>query len=505
VSVTKQNTTLITTGLLFGLVLASIDQTIVATAMPTIAKGLGGLSLYSWVFAIYMLASTTTMPIYGKLADLFGRRKMYLIGLTIFLIGSLLCGFATTMMELVLYRGVQGLGAGALMPLSMTIAADIFPPERRGKFMGLFGTVFAISSIFGPTLGGALVDYVHWSWIFFINLPLGLMAILFIRIGLTDNRTAEGKRAIDWLGAITLTSAIISILLALVLGDPSQNTSYTSIIALFVLGGLLLVAFVFIESRAQEPIIPLHLFRIRVISFGSMIGFCMSAAMFGAIAYIPLFVQGVIGVSPAMAGYILTPLMLSTVVTSTTSGRMMQRFSYRTILVGSLITMMTGFGLMASMDVHTSITEIMVYMIITGLGMGAVYPTLGTAAAGAVDWNHRGVATSSSQFFRSIGGTIGVSILGSMLTERMTAGLGKLRTELSTASDGTLSLLANPQTLLDQEIRSSLPHDALLSFQRVFSQALHDLFIVAVLFIGLALLASFLIGRARMIQPSKNE
>jgi len=502
-SIVGQNTTRITTGLLFGLVLASIDQTIVSTAMPTIAQELGGLHLYSWVFAVYMLASTTTMPIYGKLADLFGRRHMYLIGLTIFLAGSLLCGVATTMMELVLYRGVQGLGAGALMPLSMTIAADTFPPERRGKFMGLFGTVFAISSIFGPTLGGALVDYVHWSWIFFINLPLGIAAMLFIRTGLTDNRTGKGRGSIDWLGALTLTSAILSILLGLVLGDSTPQANNMAIIALFVVGALLLGAFVFVESRAQEPIIPLRLFRIQAISSGSIIGFFMSAAMFGAIAYIPLYVQGVIGVSPAIAGYILTPLMLSTVVTSTLSGKLMQRFSYRTILIASLITMMTGFCLLSSMDVQTSITTVLIYMIITGLGMGAIYPTIGTAAAGAVDWNDRGVATSSSQFFRSIGGTMGVSILGSMLTNRMNAGLGNLHQELPAATNAVLPQLTNPQTLLDQHIRSSLPPDVLLHLQRVFSQSLHDIFIVAVFFIGLALIASCLFGRARMIQATK--
>ncbi|WP_152394892.1 MDR family MFS transporter [Paenibacillus guangzhouensis] len=501
-SLTRQNTTRITTGLLFGLVLASIDQTIVSTAMPTIAQDLGGLHLYSWVFAVYMLASTTTMPIYGKLADLFGRRHMYLIGLTIFLVGSLLCGIATTMLELVLYRGVQGLGAGALMPLSMTIAADIFPPERRGKFMGLFGTVFAISSIFGPTLGGILVDYVHWRWIFFINLPLGIAGIFFIRTGLSDNQTGEGRRSIDWLGALTLTSAILTILLGLVLGDSTQQAS-NYIITLFAIGALLLGAFIFIESRAEEPIIPLHLFRIRAISFGNIIGFFMSAAMFGAIAYIPLYVQGVIGVSPAIAGYILTPLMLSTVVTSTLSGKLMQRFSYRTILIGSLITMLIGFCLLSSMDVQTSITTVLVYMIITGLGMGAIYPTIGTAAAGAVGWNDRGVATSSSQFFRSIGGTMGVSILGSMLTNRMNAGLVNLQRELPATTDVVLTQLTNPQTLLDQHIRSSLQQDALLHLQRVFSLALHDIFIVAVFFIGLALMASCLFGRARMIQPTK--
>jgi EmrB/QacA subfamily drug resistance transporter len=456
---------LVTTGLLIGLILSSLDQTIVSTAMPTIVKGLGGDSLYSWVFAIYMLASTTTMPIYGKLADLFGRRRMYLAGLFLFLTGSVLCGFAGTMEELIIFRGIQGLGAGALMPITFTIVADIFPPERRGKFMGLFGTVFAVSSILGPTLGGVLVDYGHWSWIFLINLPVGIIAMLVMALGLKENMRSRDQRSIDWLGAFTLTGAIVSILLALEIGRRSQAWGSIPIIGLFAIGAILISLFIWIETRAKEPMIPLHLFRLRTVAFGNIAGFFMSAGMFGAIAYIPLFVQEVIGVSPSMTGYILTPLMLSTAITSTMSGRLMNTFSYRFILIGSLMLMVVGFILLGQMNVETTRTQVIVYMIITGLGMGAVYPTLGTAAASSVDWHLRGVATSSSQFFRSLGGTIGVSVLGSLLTEGMASGMNTDKTELS--------------FVLDQ------------------------IFLIGAMFVGVSLLASIWIGNARLVQPSK--
>lgn len=431
----RQRSGLVTTGLLLGLILSSLDQTIVSTAMPTIVKGLGGGSLYSWVFAVYMLASTTTMPIYGKLADLFGRRRMYVSGLVLFIMGSLLCGFADTMVELILFRGIQGLGAGALMPITFTIVADIFPPERRGKFMGLFGTVFAASSLLGPTLGGALVDYGHWSWIFLINLPVGIMAMIAIIIGLKENLKSAVKRSIDWLGALTLSGAIVSILLALELGRKSQAWGSGLTIGLFAAGALLTALFIRVETKAKEPIIPLNLFRLRTLAIGNIVGFFMSAGMFGAIAYIPLFVQEVIGVSPSVTGYILTPLMLSTVVTSTLSGRLMSRVSYRFLLISSLMLMAVGFILLGQMNVETTITEVIVYMVITGLGIGAIYPTLGTAAANAVDWHLRGAATSSSQFFRSLGGTIGVSVLGSLLTQRMALDVSTDKMELSHALD----------------------------------------------------------------------
>lgn len=504
----QPKTGLITIGLLFGLLLSSLDQTIISTAMPTVVKGLGGFSQYSWVFTVYMLASTTTMPIYGKLADLFGRRKMYMIGLFLFLAGSALCGLAGSMTELIIFRGIQGLGAGALMPISMTIVADIYPPEKRGKFMGLFSAVFALSSIAGPAIGGLIVEHWSWNWIFYVNLPIGSAALLLIAAALKESKSNE-KRSIDWLGVVTLSGAILAILFALVLGGNVQadGTQYAwgsiEVIGLFSLGAVLLALFIWNESKAKEPIIPLYLFRIPAITFGSIVGFFMSAGLFGAIVYIPLFVQGVIGVESSITGYILTPLMLSVIVTSIVSGRLMSKVSYRTILVPSMALMTVGFILLSQLSVDTTKLEIILYMIVAGLGMGAVYPTIGTAAQSAVDANIRGVATSTSQFCRSIGGTIGVSVLGSLMSQQMASGVIELSKKLETDPTDEMKSMTNLQVLLDSTASASLPGDVLLGLRHVFSNAVDHLFLGALCFVGIGLIASFFMGNARLVEKKK--
>ncbi|MED5020138.1 MDR family MFS transporter [Paenibacillus chibensis] len=495
----------ITIGLLLGIFLSSLDQTIISTAMPTVIKELGGLSLYSWVFTVYMLASTSTMPIYGKLADLFGRKRMYLTGITLFLAGSVLCGFAGNITELIIFRGVQGLGAGALMPISMTIVADIYPPDKRGKFMGLFGVIFAVSSIIGPALGGLIVEQWNWGWIFYMNIPIGVPALLLIAIALKESKN-KVQQSIDWFGAVTLIVAVLSFLLALVLGGTNQETSasyaWTSpqTIGLLCSGVIFLGLFLWIETKVKEPIIPLHLFKIRIISLGNVVGFFMSAGMFGAIVYIPLFVQGVMGVNSSMSGYALIPLMLSSMVTSTISGRLMNKVSYRAILVLSMILMTVGFVFLSQITVDTTKFQIVCYMIVTGLGMGAVYPTVGTAAQSAVNSSTRGVATSSSQFFRSIGGTIGISVFGALMSHQMTSGMIELGNKLDTFSVEQLKELANPQALLDASTRISLPTEVFMGMREELSHALDNVFLGGLICVGIGFIASICIGNARLVE-----
>ncbi|WP_282939189.1 MDR family MFS transporter [Paenibacillus sp. RC67] len=499
-SIETRNSKWITTGLLIGLILSSLDQTILATAMPTITRQLGDLRLYSWAFSVYMLASTTMMPIYGKLADLFGRKRIFLCGLLLFLVGSLLCGLAATMTELIVFRGIQGLGAGVLMPISFTIIADIYPPEQRVKFMGLFSTLFAASSICGPAIGGMLVHW-NWSWIFFINLPFGLAAFLMLTFALKENQPVVGNPSIDWLGAVTFTGAVISLLLALVMGGNPYAWNSGPVLGLFTGGALLLAAFIWAELRAQEPLIPLQLFKIRTISCSNIAGFFISAALFGAIAYIPLFVQGVIGVSASITGYILVPLMLATVVTTMGSRRWMLMVSYRVILVASLLITLVGFLLFSQMSVETTKLQIVIYMLIAGLGLGAIFPTLGTAAQHAVSWNQRGVATSSNQFFRSIGGTFGISVMGGILSRGITTRLDKGTTAGSLASEQNQHF--STEMLLNQELRTTMPDTVLLVLQKAFSDALNDIFLLAALFVIVSLLASMAIGNARLNQGAK--
>ncbi|MFS0554267.1 MDR family MFS transporter [Brevibacillus sp. 179-C9.3 HS] len=441
---------LVTGGVLMGLVLSALDQTIVSTAMPTITKELGGLTLYSWVFAIYMLTSTTSMPIYGKMADLFGPKKMYLIGLFLFLMGSLLCGMADSMTGLIVARGVQGLGAGALMPVAFIIVGEVYPPEKRGKFQGLFGAVFALTSILGPSLGGILVEHLPWGWIFFINLPIGIAAFLILALAFRNQRHYDKKPVIDWYGASSLSVAIILILLSLVMVGMEYK------IGLGGAGILLLGFFIWIETKAKEPLLPLSLFRIPAIGYGNLVGFLVSAALFGAIAYIPLFVQGVRGASPSETGFLLVPLMLSAAIASTVGGSWMAKVSFRAILIPSLLIMATGFFLLSTIDAGTTNTQLIIYMIVTGLGMGAIYPALGTAAHSAVKPEDRGVAMSTSQLFRSLGGTIGISVFGTIVDGGMRAGL-------------------------------------------VFSEALQSVFITGLILIGISLIASVLLGNIRLL------
>ncbi|OPA76273.1 MFS transporter [Paenibacillus selenitireducens] len=504
----KPKVGLITIALLLGLFLSSLDQTIVSTAMPTVSKELGGFSFYSWIFTVYMLASTATMPIYGKLADILGRKKVILSGLSLFLIGSTLCGLAGSMSELIIFRGIQGLGAGALMPISMTIIADIYPIDKRGKFMGLLGAVVAISSVFGPTLGGVIVEQLNWGWIFYVNLLIGIPALLLLAVAMKESKSAE-KRSIDWFGAITLSLAIVSILLALVLGgdDTGVGTRYAwaspQIVGLLSIGAVLLVLFLWIETKVREPIIPLYLFKIRTIASGNIVGFFMSAGLFGAIVYIPLFVQGVIGVKSSVAGYVLTPLMLSVTITSIVGGRLMSKLSYRAILVPSMALMTIGFFLLSQITVDTTQTQMVIYMIVAGLGMGAVYPTVGTAAQSAVGSQSRGVATSSSQFFRSIGGTIGVSVLGSLQSQQMSSGLMELQKKVDTFPADLLQQFTTPQVLLDSSARASLPPEVLKGLQSVLSDALVHVFLGGMVFVVIGLIASFFMGNARLVAKVK--
>jgi EmrB/QacA subfamily drug resistance transporter len=502
-SVTPSQLRWIVGGLMLGMLLSSLDQTIVSTAMPTVIRDLNGLNLYSWVFSIYMLTSTTGVPIFGKLADLYGRRLIYLVGMGLFVVGSALCGLSQNMTELIVFRAIQGIGAGALMPVTMTIIGDIFPPDRRGKMQGLFGAIFGLSSVIGPAVGGFLTDNISWHWIFYVNLPFGILSAIVLAFALKESKGTE-KRPIDWGGAITLSGSIIALLLALVLGGGGEGQeaahyawSSPQIIGLFAACAVLLAVFLWIESKAKEPILPLHLFKLRTISVTNIIGFLMGIGMFGAISYIPLFVQGVIGASSSNSGYILTPLMLSMIVTSIFAGRIVTKVPFRNILVVSLAIMGIVFYLLSQMDIHTSNGTIVLYMILMGIGMGPLMPTLTIAVQSSVGREMRGVATSSSQFFRSIGGTMGVSILGAVMTNKMTSGMQDIAAQLKGVPADMLGKLANPQALLSPELRKAMPPDMLSAIQSVLANAIDLVFFTGLFFMAAGVLFAFLLGKAR--------
>jgi EmrB/QacA subfamily drug resistance transporter len=494
----------IVTGLMLGLLLSSLDQTIVSTAMPTVIADLNGMALYSWVFSIYMLTSTASVPIFGKLADLYGRRMIYLIGMGFFLVGSALCGLSENMTELIIFRAIQGIGAGALMPVAMTIIGDIFPPDRRGKMQGIFGAVFGLSSVLGPAVGGFLVDSLNWHWIFYVNLPFGILGAIVLGTVLKESKGTE-KKSIDWGGALVLTGAVVTLLLALVLGggnesDPGTHYPWGSaqIISLFAASAMLIALFIFIEARVKEPIMPLYLFKIRAITVSSIVGFFMGIGMFGAITYIPLYVQGVIGESASKAGYILTPLMLSLILSSIIGGRIISKISYRTIIVVSMLIMTLGFTLLSQMTMDTTNSTVVFYMIITGLGMGPLMPVLTIAVQSAVSRDQRGVATSSSQFFRSIGATLGVSVMGALMTNKMNAGMQELGNHLTNIPAEMLSQFANPQLLLNAEARASMPPALLDGVRGVLADSITLVFASGVIFVVIGLIAGLFMGKERL-------
>ncbi|QGQ97478.1 DHA2 family efflux MFS transporter permease subunit [Paenibacillus psychroresistens] len=499
----SRNTRLIVIGLMIGLLLSALDQTIVSTAMPTVINKLHGFNLYSWVFSIYMLTSTAAVPIFGKLADLYGRRPVYLVGMGFFILGSALCGLSHNMVELIIFRGIQGIGAGALMPLAMTIIGDIYPPDKRGKMQGIFGAVFGLSSILGPGAGGFIVDHWDWQWIFYVNLPFGIIAAIILGIALKETRSKE-KRSIDWFGALTLTGAIVAILLGLVLAgntdQPGTHYAWASpqIIGLFSIGAILIGAFLLIEARAKEPIIPLTLFKNRVITVVSIAGFFMGTGMFGAITYIPLFVQGVVGTKAATAGYILTPLMLSLILASIIGGRIISKLTYRTIIMTSMAIMGLGFYLMSTMTVDTTNLTVILYMIVTGLGMGSLMPTFTIAVQSAVGPEMRGVATSSSQFFRSIGGTMGVSIMGAIMASKMASGLSDASKKLTDFSPEELLKYSNPQSLLSEETRASMPPQIFTAVREVLANAVDGIFVTGVIFVAVGVIAAIFLGKSRL-------
>lgn len=366
----------------------------------------------TWVTTAYMLSSTTIVPIAGKLADIYGRRLVYVTGILTFMLGSALCGTSSNMMQLIVFRGIQGIGGGIMMPLAMTIVGDIFPPERRGKWQGIMGAIFGLSSIVGPTIGGWLVDYSSWQWVFYINLPIGILAAVTIYVGLQGEKRLTDKAVIDYLGAATLIIATVTMLLGLNFGGIEFPWRSWQIIGLLVTSAATWLIFVFVENRAKDPILSLDLFKNRTFTITNILGFLMGLGMFGAMMFLPLFLQGVIGISATSSGNTMLPMMFAMVLTSIFAGRIVTKVSFRTMFAAGMGIMVLGFYLMSTMNAATTQAVAIVYIVVLGLGMGIIMPTVTIAVQSAFPPEQRGVATSATQFFRSIGGSLGMTVLG---------------------------------------------------------------------------------------------
>ncbi|MEV0885859.1 MDR family MFS transporter [Streptomyces microflavus] len=460
--------------LLLGMLLAALDQTIVSTALPTIVSELGGLDHLSWVVTAYLLAATAATPLWGKLGDQYGRKKLFQAAIIIFLIGSALCGVAQNMPQLIGFRALQGLGGGGLMVLSMAIVGDLVTPRERGKYQGLFGAVFGATSVLGPLLGGFFTQHLSWRWVFYINLPIGVVALLVIAAVLHIPVRRE-KHTIDYLGTFLIASVATCLILVASLGGTTWDWGSAQIIGLAVLAVVLLIAFVAVERRAAEPVLPLKLFRIRTFSLVAVISFVIGFAMFGAMTYLPTFLQVVHGITPTMSGVHMLPMVLGLLLTSTASGQIVSRTGRWKVfpLAGTALTA-AGLLLLHRLTPDSSTWEMSLYFFVFGAGLGLVMQVLVLVVQNAVSYQDLGVATSGATFFRSIGASFGVAIFGTVFTNRLT---GQLESALAGRSvppgADAERLAADPRAI------QMLPADLRPSILSAYSTSITDVFLYA--------------------------
>ncbi|MBQ0998410.1 DHA2 family efflux MFS transporter permease subunit [Streptomyces nigra] len=405
--------------LLLGMLLAALDQTIVSTALPTIVSDLGGLEHLSWVVTAYLLASTAATPLWGKLGDQYGRKRLYQIAIVIFLVGSALCGMAQDMTQLIAFRALQGLGGGGLIVLSMAIVGDIVPPRERGRYQGLFGAVFGATSVLGPLLGGVFTEHLSWRWVFYVNLPVGAVALIVIALVLHIPRRST-KHVIDYLGTVLIAAVATGLVLVASLGGTTWGWGSAQIVALAVASVVLAFVFVAVERRAAEPVLPLKLFRVRTFTLSAVISFIVGFAMFGAMTYLPTFLQVVQGISPTLSGVHMLPMVAGMLLSSTGSGQIVSRTGRWKVfpIAGTGVTAV-GLLLLHQLDAGSSTALMSVYFFVFGLGLGLVMQVLVLIVQNAVPYEDLGVATSGATFFRSIGASFGVAIFGTVFASRL--------------------------------------------------------------------------------------
>ncbi|HEY8625031.1 MAG TPA: MDR family MFS transporter [Solirubrobacteraceae bacterium] len=479
-------------GLMLVLLMAALDQTIVSTALPTIVGDLGGLTHISWVVTAYLLAQTAVTPIYGKLGDLYGRKIVLQVALVVFLIGSALCGASQNLTELIVFRAIQGLGGGGLIVGTMAAIGDVVPPRERGRYQGMFGAVFGLASVIGPLLGGFLTTSLTWRWIFYVNLPIGLLAFTVLAATL-PSRSDETHHRIDYLGAALLAAALSALVLCCTLGGTTYSWGSPLVIGLGVAALVLLVLFARAERRAAEPILPPHLFANPVFSVTSAIGLVVGFALFGSVTYLPLFLQVVNGASPTGSGLQILPLMVGLLITSIGSGQIISRTGrYKPFPIAGTGIMVIGLALLSTMDAHTSRVAASGFMFVLGLGLGLVMQVLVLAVQNAVEYKDLGVATSGATLFRSIGGSVGTAVLGSIFSNRLSSELASSLPASAKAALGSGISQANPAAL------HRLPATIHAAYIAAFTNALGTVFVVAAVVAGVAFLLSWALPQRQL-------
>ncbi|MDD1511948.1 MDR family MFS transporter [Priestia megaterium] len=493
----KNNKILVMTGLMIGIIFSELDETVVNTAMPTIIRDLGGLSMYGWVAGIYMLALSAFMPILGKLADLFSRKKVYFASMAFFIGGSIICGLSHSMIMLLIGRGIQGLGAGGLMPLAMTISSDLFPVEQRAKVQAFMGPVMFIPMLLGPLMGGFFVDQASWHWIFFVNIPVGLIAVIFLASGLKEVHERK-KVTIDWAGAILLVAAIISLLITPVL---VENEGYTwsspFIVSLLCVGVILIGLFIWVESKVIEPIVPLHLFRNRNILVLSLLVFTVGCGLMGSFSSFPYFAQNVLGLTPTESGYLTLPMMVGAVATSIVSGFLLTKVRYRELFVISFIMPVIGFYLFSKLDISTTTLQVIIFFFITGLGLGVMFGGDNLIVQESVEKEHKGIALATVPLFQSIGATVGVSMFGTLLSSTLTSKLSSLGDELPK------SMANNMNSLAAGGIPSGLTPELFMKIKVLFIESFQHIYTYAFVLTIIAFVLCFFLKKE--VLSSKSE
>ncbi|MGG3122004.1 MDR family MFS transporter [Priestia megaterium] len=493
----KNNKILVMTGLMIGIIFSELDETVVNTAMPTIIRDLGGLSMYGWVAGIYMLALSAFMPILGKLADLFSRKKVYFASMAFFIGGSIICGLSHSMIMLLIGRGIQGLGAGGLMPLAMTISSDLFPVEQRAKVQAFMGPVMFIPMLLGPLMGGFFVDQASWHWIFFVNIPVGLIAVIFLASGLKEVHERK-KVIIDWAGAILLVAAIISLLITPVL---VENEGYTwsspFIVSLLCVGVILIGLFIWVESKVIEPIVPLHLFRNRNILVLSLLVFTVGCGLMGSFSSFPYFAQNVLGLTPTESGYLTLPMMVGAVATSIVSGFLLTKVRYRELFVISFIMPVIGFYLFSKLDISTTTLQVIIFFFITGLGLGVMFGGDNLIVQESVEKEHKGIALATVPLFQSIGATVGVSMFGTLLSSTLTSNLSSLGDELPK------SMANNMNSLAAGGIPSGLTPELFMKIKVLFIESFQHIYTYAFVLTIIAFVLCFFLKKE--VLSSKSE
>ncbi|MED1203846.1 MDR family MFS transporter [Heyndrickxia acidicola] len=499
----KSNIKLVVAGLLLGIFMAAIDNTIVATAMGTIVSKLGGIDQFVWVTSAYMVASMAGMPIFGKLSDMYGRKRFFVFGLCVFLIGSALCGLANSIVQLSIFRAIQGIGGGALMPIAFTIIFDVFPPENRGKMTGLLGAVFGASSVIGPLLGSYITEYISWHWVFYINVPIGIVSFLLVFRNYKES-LQHSKQQIDWGGAITLVISVISLMFALELGGDKYAWNSVQIIGLFVIFAVFLVTFFILEKYAKEPILPLWLFKRRLFASSQILAFLYGGTFIILTVYIPIFVQAVYGGAATNAGLILTPMMLGSVAGSASGGIFQTKTSYRNLMIISVIAYFIGMYSLSTLTPDTARILLTLFMIIVGYGMGFSFSLLPTASIHNLEPRFRGIANSTNAFLRTLGMTLGVTIFGSIQNKLLTSKLKDAFAGMQ--NNGQFHMDQNSlRNLFQSSERSKIPGFILDKIVNAMSSSITHIFLYALIPIVIAAITVAVMGNARVKTAQKQK